>query len=1000
MAGANLGTAYITVLPSMKGARGQIASELGAAGSTGGDKAKKGFLGTVGGMMGGVGKIAAVAGGVITGALGGIAVTGGFNRAMQIEQAQAKLSGLGHDTQAVEKIMSNASAAVKGTAYGLGDAATVAASAVAAGVKPGQELQDVLTLVGDAASIAGTDMGSMGAIFNKVKASNKLQMDSINQLHDAGIPALALVADQLGVTAEEASAMASSGEIDFATFAAAMQEGMGGAAQKSGETFTGALANTRAALGRVGETMLTPFLAATTKALTSFAIPAIDAFNNAIKPFFSVLGVGLTAIVDAIAFTVQNFSMVTQAVSGVVGEIKAYWGDLYGFLSASDIQGAIMGAFNLSAEHPVVTWLQGAQRSAMIAYDNWTTAQGGFIDRLVAMDIGGAIWQGFDGSQAIADLSTSLSWATGLVEIAVSEWKAYGGDLYTFLAASDIPGIFATWFDFSMTDPFIMRLQEIQQWALRIYESFAGTPLAAIFTGILAAVTPVATAIGDMASSFMTALNPAIATLNGGFGALVTSALQLWQSLSPVSLIFQVMAPFAAQLGALLGTVVGVVIQLAAAIIPLGLQLASVLVPVLINLVGAILPALTQIIGAVVAILPQLVPLFAMVAQAVVQVISAVAPLVTQLVSALLPIIVQLVQAVLPMLMAAFNAVIPPILALVTAIVSNLVPVLQALLPAVTAIFSALAGIIEGAMGIISGIIQTVMGVITGNWGMAWDGIVAIFTGIWTWLVALVEAYTAEIVAILTVVFGTITALFTTTWEGIKQFFSNTWDALSSIVDTVLGGISSFIGDTLGSIASAWSEGWESIKRMLGDAWSAMESKVREVGGNIMQYLRDLPGRIKRIFAGAKDWLVESGRAMLAGFTDGIKKGFEKAKGAVEGGLNGIRRFFPSSPAKEGPFSGSGYTTYSGRALSRDFADAIASEADYLSRQSDRFMSAARMDAVAPAVPDYVPSSWSAEHGDAAQRITVDDLIAALSQVEVVMDGRTTVGTLGRTRRT
>ncbi|NKR80219.1 hypothetical protein GS491_23835 [Rhodococcus hoagii] len=63
-------------------------------------------------------------------------ITKGRGRLTAIEQAQAKLSGLGNSTQSVGKIMDNALASVKGTAFGLGDAATVAASAVAAGIKP------------------------------------------------------------------------------------------------------------------------------------------------------------------------------------------------------------------------------------------------------------------------------------------------------------------------------------------------------------------------------------------------------------------------------------------------------------------------------------------------------------------------------------------------------------------------------------------------------------------------------------------------------------------------------------------------------------------------------------------------------------------------------------------------------------------------------------------------------------------------------------------------
>ena len=106
--------------------------------------------------------------------VGKMVIQGGFDRAMNIEQAQFKLKGLGHDAESVDAIMKDALASVKGTAYGLGDAATVAASAVAAGIQPGENLERTLKLVADASAISGRTMDEMGAIFNKVATSNKV----------------------------------------------------------------------------------------------------------------------------------------------------------------------------------------------------------------------------------------------------------------------------------------------------------------------------------------------------------------------------------------------------------------------------------------------------------------------------------------------------------------------------------------------------------------------------------------------------------------------------------------------------------------------------------------------------------------------------------------------------------------------------------------------------------------------------------------------------------
>lgn len=244
-----VGIAEVLVVPSFKGTQSKIGKEF--AGIEDSQPVKKAGLG-VGKAL----KVAAGAGLAGGAAFLGTAMTKGFGRLKAIEQAKATLVGLGNSAQDVELIMQNANAAVKGTAYGLGDAATVAAQMVAAGIKPGEDLQKTLTLVGDAATIAGTDIGQMGAVFQKAAASNKVQGDVIAQLHDAGIPALQLIAQEMGVTTEEASKMASSGAVDFATFQRAMEKGMGGAAQESGKTLKGAFDNSMAAIGRFGANLI------------------------------------------------------------------------------------------------------------------------------------------------------------------------------------------------------------------------------------------------------------------------------------------------------------------------------------------------------------------------------------------------------------------------------------------------------------------------------------------------------------------------------------------------------------------------------------------------------------------------------------------------------------------------------------------------------------------------------------------------------------------------
>ncbi|MCZ4325667.1 tape measure protein [Brachybacterium paraconglomeratum] len=245
--------------------RSRAASEAGTAGASAGTSFMSRVVsgigsaaGTVASTLGRVLKGGAVVGGTAAVAGLGYTLSKGFGRLSSIENAESKLKGLGHSAGNVESIMNNALASVKGTSYGMDEAATTAASAVAAGIEPGQELEKYLGLVGDAAAIAGTDMASMGSIFNKVATSGKVQGDIFAQLGDQGIPIVQLLAEEMGVTAEEVYKLGADGEISSEMFLKAMSS-MEGAALEAGNTTTGALKNAGAAISRLGATLLGGF---------------------------------------------------------------------------------------------------------------------------------------------------------------------------------------------------------------------------------------------------------------------------------------------------------------------------------------------------------------------------------------------------------------------------------------------------------------------------------------------------------------------------------------------------------------------------------------------------------------------------------------------------------------------------------------------------------------------------------------------------------------------
>lgn len=320
---------FVELVPTTTGVKRGIEKDLNG---TFDQAEKKGT--SVFSKIGGLAKGAAIAAGAAALTLTGIAVKGGFSRMLKIEDAQAKLQGLGHDVQTVETIMGSALAAVKGTAFGLDTAATVAASAVAAGIKPGQELENYLRLTADAATIAGISMDEMGSIMNKVNANGRAMTENLNQLSDRGIPILQWLAEEYGVTTEAMSKMVSEGAVDAATFNKVLQDNIGGAALKSGETTRGAFANMLAALSRTGVALIEnvfPYFKTTFNNITGL----LDGLTDKIRPFADSVQEKLAPVADAIQGFFSGFG---DAVSPLLSQL-APLADVAGYFTPL---GAIM----------------------------------------------------------------------------------------------------------------------------------------------------------------------------------------------------------------------------------------------------------------------------------------------------------------------------------------------------------------------------------------------------------------------------------------------------------------------------------------------------------------------------------------------------------------------------------------------------------------------------------------------------------------------------------
>ena len=222
---------------------------------------------------------------------------------------------------------------------------------------------------------------------------------------------------------------------------------------------------------------------------------------------------------------------------------------------------------------------------------------------------------------------------------------------------------------------------------------------------------------------------------------------------------------------------------------------------------------------------------------------------------------------------------------------------------------------------VITGYFLAAWATITG----VWSGVVGFFTGIWN---GIRSAFSS--------VSSWFTSIFSAAWNGIKAVWSVASAWFGAIVRAIISVFTAIPNGILAYFRWAWNN--------LTSLWGAAAGFFGGVVGAIVGVFAAIPGRISSFFSSALSQiksifspsaLISSGAALIDGLISGITSGFNKAKGIVKGKLDDLRGLFPFSPAKEGPFSGRGYTTYSGRALMDDFAKGMVS-------QSSTITSAAR----------------------------------------------------------
>ena len=247
-------------------------STLGIAGMTVVNKLTSGLMGLVGK---GVSQV----------------ISGGMSRALNLEQASFMLHNTFKDAEDVEaevkKVMNAVNDSVVGTRYGYDEAAKAASQLAASGITVGHGMEEALSGMAGVATIANTDYESISGIFTAVAGQGYIMTQQLRQLELRGINAAAEIGKYMGKSEKEVRDLVREQKISFQDFSAAMDFAFGESSKKANETFTGALANMKAALSRIGQGFMVPYINNMREVFVTL-IPVFDGIKAALGPVYTI----------------------------------------------------------------------------------------------------------------------------------------------------------------------------------------------------------------------------------------------------------------------------------------------------------------------------------------------------------------------------------------------------------------------------------------------------------------------------------------------------------------------------------------------------------------------------------------------------------------------------------------------------------------------------------------------------------------------------------------
>lgn len=310
-----------------------------------------------------------------------------FKRIDTMEQFDRVMSTITGSAETANKALETTNGIVKGTAYGLDVAANSVQNFVTRGLEVDMATNSVAAW-GDAVAFYGdgsnTTFASVTDALSKMVTKGNVDMEQMNRLFDAGIPALDIYANAVGKSTEEVADQISKGELKAEDFMrimnAAFNEGVEGfasiegAAKDAGASWGATFDNMAAAVARG----VTSIIQEIDKLLEDNGLPTmreiVSTFGEFMEDSLKKVAEAIPEVVDQLKemydWCTQLFAAIeplTPAIYGLSAALTSFYiiTHIVGWLESGylmllyfgdailSVLGSVKGFFALLAAHPI-----------------------------------------------------------------------------------------------------------------------------------------------------------------------------------------------------------------------------------------------------------------------------------------------------------------------------------------------------------------------------------------------------------------------------------------------------------------------------------------------------------------------------------------------------------------------------------------------------------------------------------------------------------------------